>query len=270
MQKGKTQGDGNTFQDLQNIVDHLMGPDGCPWDSDQTHESLKRNLLEECYELIEAIESGSAESMAEELGDVMLQIVMHIRLAETSKLFSTQDVFGAINRKLIRRHPHVFGGEKAADKEEVRLIWESVKRREKANENGVDSHVEGSALGDIPKIMPSLARAQLLQDRASLTGFDWPSSEGVFDKLDEEIKEFQDASTAAEQDHELGDLIFSMVNIARWLGFYAEDTLNSANQRFHRRFSHMESLCIQRKVEFTNLTLEEKEDLWQAAKAAVG
>jgi len=258
----------DTFQGLQTIVNRLMSPDGCPWDREQTHESLKRNLLEECYELIEAIESGSAESMAEELGDVVLQIAMHIRLAEESGSFATRDVFASINSKLIRRHPHVFGVEKATNKDEVRLIWESIKKKEKGNEENSTS--SGSALGDILKIMPSLAYAQLIQDRASLSGFDWPSLKEVFDKLDEEIKEFQEAATRPEQSHELGDLIFSLVNISRWFGFHAESTLSKANQRFYRRFSYMESLCIQRELEFINLTLEEKETLWKTAKAVVG
>ncbi|MBI2855757.1 MAG: nucleoside triphosphate pyrophosphohydrolase [Chloroflexi bacterium] len=256
-----------TYHALEQVVARLLAPGGCPWDREQTHQSLKRNHREECYELIEAIDSDDPENMAEELGDILVQVAFHIRLAQEAGRFGPQEVFTAINEKLIRRHPHVFGDGEARTSEEVKAHWEAIKQQEKQSKEGKDTP---SRLDGVPRTLPALAYAQLVQDRASLAGFDWDRMEGVLDKVYEEVKELKEAASQDEREHELGDLLFTLVNTGRWLGLQTEDTLRHANQRFYRRFAYMEGLCRGRGIEFTDLTMDEKEALWQEAKTAVG
>ena len=257
----------DSYQALEQVMARLLGPGGCPWDQEQTHQSLKRNLLEECYELIEAIDSDHPENMAEELGDVLMQVAFHIHLAQEAGRFGPREVFTTINEKLIRRHPHVFGDGEARTSEEVKATWEAIKQQEKEDkgEEGNPSRLDG-----VPGILPALAYAQLVQDRASLAGFDWDRMEGVLDKVYEEVQELKEASSQEEKDHELGDLLFTLVNTGRWLGIQTEESLRHANQRFYRRFAYMEGLCKGRSIEFTDLSMDGKESLWQEAKAAVG
>ncbi len=249
------------FQTLVDIVARLRAPGGCPWDREQTHSSLKRNLLEECYEVLEAIDRGEPQPLAEELGDLLVQVVFHADIAREAKDFDLANVLTNINRKLVRRHPHVFGDVTVSDAREVERNWERLKEQER-NERGVTK----SPVDSIPKDLPALTYAQLMQDRVARVGFEWEDISGVLDKLSEEVEELRAAATEAEKVHELGDLFFTMVNLSRWLNIQAEDALRQANLRFRRRFNRMEEVAAQRGQVFAQLTLEEKENLWQESK----
>ena len=254
-----------TFNTLVDIVAKLRAPKGCPWDREQTHDSLKRNLLEESYEVMEAIDQGNPDILSEELGDLMVQVVFHADIAREAGDFQLEDVLRNINSKLIRRHPHVFGDGKAENAREVEKNWEQIKAEERQAKGKSKSPVEG-----IPVDLPALAYAQLMQDRVGKAGFEWDDISGVLDKLVEEVAEFRAASTAKEKEHELGDLLFTIVNLTRWTGAHAEDVLRQANQRFSRRYLSMESLAEERGRDFNGLTLNQKEDLWREAKKIVG
>ena len=246
-----------SFDTLMRILEHLRAPGGCPWDREQTHQSLKRNLLEECHELLEALDDPEPAHLAEELGDILLQVAFHTQIAREDGDFTHEDVIRGINRKLIKRHPHVFGDESVASAREVVQRWEEFKGRQK----------EGRPiLGGIPESLPALAYSQLVQDRAAKTGFDWEDVDGVLDKVVEELGELKSAATPEQRARELGDLLFSIVNVARWLDIHAEDALRQANMRFLRRFNTMERLCKERGMDFQALPMAEKESLWQEAK----
>jgi len=250
-----------TFQTLVDIVARLRAPDGCPWDREQTHNSLKRNLLEESYEVIEAIDSGDPAVLTEELGDLIVQVAFHADIAREAGEFQVEDVLRQINDKLVRRHPHVFADGHAEDAREVERNWEQIKEQERKAKGESKSPVEG-----IPNGLPALSYAQLMQDRVAKAGFEWDDVSGVLDKIVEEVAEFRAAATEEEKDHELGDLLFSMVNLTRWAGAHAEDVLRQANQRFGQRYLMMESLAAERGLDFTALPLAQKEELWQEAK----
>ncbi len=250
------------FQSLIGIVARLRGPGGCPWDAEQTHESLKRNLLEECYETLEAIDGGQPPELAEELGDILVQVVFHADIARAAGDFDIADVLTAINRKLIRRHPHVFGDGSAADARQVERNWEQLKAAERRQAG----KPEPSAMDSVPAALPALTGSQLIQDRAARFGFDWDDAGGVLDKLVEEIDEFRAAATPAERVDEFGDILFAIVNLARWSGIQAEDALRQANAKFSSRYRMMERLAVERGLDFTALPLEDKEALWQEAK----
>ena len=254
-----------TFNTLVDIVAKLRAPKGCPWDREQTHDSLKRNLLEESYEVMEAIDQGNPDILSEELGDLMVQVVFHADIAREAGDFQLEDVLRNINAKLIRRHPHVFSDGQAENAREVEKNWEKIKAEERQAKGKSKSPVEG-----IPVDLPALAYAQLMQDRVGKAGFEWDDISGVLDKLVEEVAEFRAASTAKEKEHELGDLLFTIVNLTRWTGAHAEDVLRQANQRFSRRYLSMESLAEERGRDFNGLTLNQKEDLWREAKKIVG
>ena len=208
------------FQTLIDIVERLRAPGGCPWDREQTHQSLKRNLVEEAYEVLEAIDAGDPMSLAEELGDLLVQVAFHADIAREAGDFQFSDVLSSINRKLVRRHPHVFGDTKVADAREVERNWELIKEEERQEKGERMSLVDG-----IPKDLPALPYAQLMQDRVARVGFEWDDVSGVLDKITEEVQELRKAATDAEKVHELGDLFFSMVNLSRWLNIQAEDAL---------------------------------------------
>lgn len=267
------------FRSLVEIVARLRGPGGCPWDAEQTHETLKRNLLEECYETLDAIDRGGGAALAEELGDILVQVVFHADIARAAGHFDLADVLTAINRKLIRRHPHVFGNAAAPDTRfanapdadanalDARAIernWEQLK----AEERRQAGQPQPSPMDSVPPALPALAAAQLIQDRAARNGFDWDDAAGVLDKVVEEIGEFQNAATEAERADEFGDILFALVNLARWHGIQAEDALRQANAKFRRRYRAMEQLASQRNQDFAALPLDDKEALWQEAKAA--
>ena len=249
------------FQTLVDIVERLRAPGGCPWDREQTHESLKRNLVEEAYETMEAIDEGSPQLLAEELGDLLVQVAFHSDIAREAGEFEVSDVLTHINRKLVRRHPHVFSDTSVQDAREVERNWERIKAEEREAKGERQSVVDG-----LPRDLPALAYAQLIQDRAARSGFEWDEISGVLDKVSEEVEELRAAETTEERVHELGDLLFAMVNLARWLNIQAEDALRQGNRRFHWRYTKMEELASQRGQEFTQLSLDEKEELWQEAK----
>ena len=253
------------FQTLVEIVARLRAPGGCPWDREQTHESLKRHLLEECYEALEAIDQGTPSLLAEELGDILVQVAFHADIAREAGDFTLADVLTAINSKLVRRHPHVFGDTTVSDSREVELNWEQLKAAERAQEGVRKSPVDG-----IPNALPALSYAQLMQDRVARVGFEWENVDGVIDKLVEEAGEFRKATTDAERVHELGDLFLVMVNLCRWMDVQAEDALRQANGRFRSRYLKMEELAGQRGQDFEQLPLDDKEALWQEAKTIVG
>ena len=261
MMKKQTTKDLDSYLDLESIVNTLMGPGGCPWDKQQTHESLKKNLLEECYELLEAIDNKDNKNIAEELGDILLQIALHIHLGTNNGEFKKQDVFYHINNKLIRRHPHVFGDNEAETTEEVKQNWENIKQKERG---------DSSRLSGIPANLPALAYSQLVQERASMAGFDWNGLEGPLDKIVEEISEFNEAKTELEHQWEIGDILFSVVNLGRWINLSAEESLRLTNKRFSRRFEFMENKCKELGLDFSSLNMESKEKLWKEAKTEVG
>jgi tetrapyrrole methylase family protein/MazG family protein len=249
------------FQSLVEIIARLRGPDGCPWDKEQTHQSLRANLLAECYEVMEALDEGDAAKLSEELGDLLLQIVLHAQIAKDDGDFEIGDVIESIATKIVRRHPHIFGTAKVKDAEEVMHNWEALKKAERD---------EGeSMLTGVPKDMPALAYAYEISRRAVRVGFEWENIEGVIDKMAEEIKEIKDANSREEKEREFGDLLFTLVNVARWEGVDAESALRQANRKFYRRFVQMEELCHRRGMNFAELSFKEKNDLWEEAKREV-
>jgi tetrapyrrole methylase family protein / MazG family protein len=249
------------FQTLVDIVEQLRAPGGCPWDREQTHESLKRNLLEECYEALEAIDRGEPKSLVEELGDLLVQLAFHADIAREAGEFTLSDVLTSVNRKLVRRHPHVFRDVRVADAREVERNWERLKEQERRQQGEKQSAVEG-----IPRDLPALTHAQLMQDRVARVGFEWDDVSGVLDKIAEEVEELRQAIRHEDKIHELGDLFFVLVNLARWLNIHAEDALRQANRRFQQRYLKMEELAEQQGLDFARLPLDEKEALWQEAK----
>lgn len=252
--------DGEALANLVGIVGRLHSPDGCPWDRAQTHESLRQHLLEESYECLEAIDRGETESLVEELGDVLLQVLMHAAVGEHQGRFTLDDVAGGIARKLVARHPHVFGDAQAASAEEVSRNWDRLKRKEKPSE---------SILEGVPASLPALAASQALQGRARRAGFDWPDIEGPLDKLREEIGELARAEDGPEREDEFGDVLFVITNVADHLGINAEQALRGANRKFRQRFSEVERLARDRGLELSDLDLAGLDRLWDEAKEAL-
>ncbi len=246
------------FATLVDIIARLRAPNGCPWDRKQTHSSLRENLLEECYEVLEALDEGDAGKLCDELGDLLMQIVFHARIAVEAGEFELGDVVKGINTKLIHRHPHIFGSLKVKDAEEVALNWETLKREER----GTDT----SMLASVPKQMPALGYSQAIQRRVAQVGFDWEDVDGVIDKLAEEVSEFKQAPSQEQKAQEFGDLLFTLANIARRLGIDLEASLREANQRFYHRFSYMEKVCHQRGLNFSQLSFDGQNALWEEAK----
>jgi MazG family protein len=244
------------------IIARLRGPDGCPWDREQTHQSLRENLLSECYEVLEALDGAAPEKLREELGDLLLQIVLQAQIAADSGEFAIGDVVKGIAEKIVRRHPHVFGSGKAGDAAEVMHNWEVLKREER--DEGT------SMLEGVPKNMPALAYAREVSRRAVRVGFEWPDIEGVIEKVTEEVGEIKKAAGREEKARELGDLLFTLVNYARWEGIDAEAALREANRKFYQRFAYMEKLCFERGLSLEKLSFEEKDALWGEAKRGVG
>jgi tetrapyrrole methylase family protein/MazG family protein len=231
------------------------GADGCPWDKKQTHASLREFLLEECYEVLAALDEGDAGKLCQELGDLLLQILLHAQIAKESKEFQIKDVIGSIATKLIRRHPHVFGKSRAANADEVAQEWEELKQNERKKDD--------SLLSSVPKGLPALSYSHSIQRRAAGIGFDWKEYEGILDKLTEEIRELQEASTQKERVHEFGDVLFILVNAARWQGVDLEEALRLANERFSRRFRYMEEACRKRGISLRDLAFIPRCLLWE-------
>jgi len=250
----------NRFATLVDIIAKLRAPDGCPWDKKQTHASLRENLLEECYEVLEALDEGDSGKLCAELGDLLMQVVLHTQIATEAGEFEVGDVLSSINAKLIHRHPHIFGSLKVKDAQEVAHNWELLKQEERQSDSSI--------LASVPKQMPALGYSQEIQHRVAQVGFDWEDVDGVIDKLAEEIREFKQAGSQQETAQEFGDLLFTLANIARRLGVDLEAALRQANQRFYRRFTYMEGLCRQRGVNIGDLSFDEQNALWEEAKKA--
>ncbi len=233
-----------SLQTLAGIVARLRAPGGCPWDREQDHQTLKPHLLEETYEVLDALDREDWDNLVEELGDLMLQVVMHAQFAEEAGTFDLTDVAQGINAKLIRRHPHVFGTVEASTSGQVLVNWEAIKRTEKAG-RGENATTPRTLLEGIPRTLPALAAAQTIGRKVARVGFEWPSVEEVYAKLDEEIGEVRGATTASEQSAELGDLLFTVVNLCRHLTVDAEEALRQANRRFTERYNVVEELSSQ-------------------------
>jgi tetrapyrrole methylase family protein / MazG family protein len=249
---------------LQDTVARLRAPGGCPWDREQTHQSLRENLLEETYEVLAALDAEDDDKLCEELGDLLMQIAMHVQIATEEGAFRFADVVERIDAKLRRRHPHVFGDLAVRDTGEVLLNWEAIKSGERVTAVGQ----EVSRLAGVPAILPALARAQALAGRVARYGFDWPDVHGVLAKVDEELQELASAGSVEEQEQELGDLLFSLANVARWLGIDAESALRMASDRFAQRYAAMEREARARGLNLLDMPPGEKEALWQETRAA--
>jgi len=242
---------------LSKIVARLRSPDGCPWDREQTHESLKPHLLEECYELIDAIDTGDETELKEELGDLLLQVVLHSQMAAEENRFTLDDVATVIADKLVNRHPHVFGEMRLPDSEAVLNQWDRIKRAEKID--------RVSALDGVPKGLPALGRAQKIQSKAARMGFDWNDAAGPLEKIREELREVE-TTPDSRLEEEIGDLLFAVVNFARKKKLDAEQALNRATTKFAKRFQAMERLAKERGLDLISLNLEKMDELWEEIK----
>jgi tetrapyrrole methylase family protein/MazG family protein len=253
------------------VAHRLRQPDGCPWDREQTHASLKKHLLEEAYEAYDAIDGGATQDLAGELGDLYLQIVLHAQLAAEAGIFDLTDVQEAIGRKIVRRHPHVFGDTTARTASDVNRQWEQIKRAEReleAEEAGPGAAAEvRSALDGISSSMPALAATQEMQERAAHLGYDWPEIVGILDKVQEELTELAEATTPEEKREEVGDLLLVVTNLARRHGVDAEDALRAAAEKFRGRFRRVERMARERGVGLRDMSFAELDELWDAAKA---
>ena len=248
-------------KDLEEIVRILRAPGGCPWDAEQTHQSIRRNFLEEAYEAVEAIDEGSPEHLEEELGDVLLQVVMHARMEQEAGRFDLDGVADGICKKLIYRHPHVFGDVAVSGTGEVLSNWEALKRKEKGQATNTD------ALEAVARALPALWRAEKVQKKARKAGFDWPDVSGALDKLSEELEELKTAAAEGTNvAEELGDLLFSAVSAARFLRVDPEDALNGATDKFIGRFRKVEAQAAAQGKAMEDMGLEELDALWERAK----
>jgi len=252
---------GASFEAFQEIVAHLRAPDGCPWDREQTHASLRTHLLEESYEALGAIDSGDTDAMREEFGDLLLQIMLNSQIANEAGNFNVNVVVKGIYDKIIRRHPHVFGEVRVDGVDGVLQNWEKLKEKERK-----DKKEKKGILDGVPAALPALTQAQEYQDRAARVGFDWPEIEGVLDKIREEIREVQEATEPDHVAEELGDLFFALVNLARWKKVDAESALRETNLKFKTRFAYIEAGAKKQERNLSDLSLDEMEALWQEAK----
>lgn len=258
---------GETFAELLNVMAQLRGDRGCPWDKEQTHTSLKPFLLEESHELLEALDQGDSQKIREELGDLLHQIIFHCQIGAEIGAFTAEDVLRDLKDKMVRRHPHVFSGKALPDSDTVLKQWATIKASEK------DGEAPKSALGNLPKSMPALARAQTITERASQVGFDWPDSVPVWQKVEEELAELKTACSSKDQQRtgeELGDLLFSLVNLSRFLGLQSEDVLAQATERFIKRFTFIETRLNASGKSPATSSLEIMDRLWEEAKELEG
>lgn len=252
-----------TISDLLEIMRLLRTPEGCPWDREQTHESIRSNLLEETHEALEAIDRGDMPLLQEELGDVLLQVVFHAQMEQEKGSFTFDDVVDGICKKLVVRHPHVFGDVTADDAGQVLKNWDAIKRETKGGKTQADM------LRAVPRALPALMRAGKVQNRARRVGFDWPDVSGALQALDSETAELKQAiasGDAAAMEEELGDLLFSAVNVSRFIDTDAEQALTGATDKFIRRFTVVEQLAAERGVDMASASLEQLDRLWEEAK----
>ena len=261
-------GELSEFQRLVEIMARLRAPGGCPWDRAQSRQDLKPYLVEETYEVLDAIEKGDPGLLQEELGDLLLQVVFHAQIASEDGDFSIEDVCRGINEKLVRRHPHVFGEVQAETAEEVLVNWEAIKTAEKAEKNGGET--VPSVLAGVPKVLPALLKAYRLQQKAARVGFDWEERGQVEAKVREEWAELNEAVAQGDKDHvreELGDFLFALVNLSRFLDIDPEDALQLANGKFMRRFRGIEEEAKARGRDIHGMTLAEMDEIWDLIKA---
>jgi tetrapyrrole methylase family protein / MazG family protein len=261
---------GEAFEELVRIIDRLRSPGGCPWDREQTHESLKPMMIEEAYEAVEAIDLGDDQELVGELGDLLLQVVFHSRIAVEDSRFAITDVIRRVTEKMVRRHPHVFGDDKAETADDVLRSWEAIKAAEIAAK-GKASEQEGSMLDSVSKGLPAVMEAYQMTTKVSRVGFDWPDVASVLEKLEEEAEELKAAMgkpnpSHAELSEEVGDLLFAVVNVARLLGLDLESALKASNRKFRRRFKHIEDRLRGQGRKPADSNLEEMDGFWDEAK----
>jgi len=259
-----TESPGSLFERLLEIMSQLRGPGGCPWDREQTPDSLKPYLIEEAYELLEAIDAVDPAAMREELGDLLFQTVFHAEIATERGEFTMADLLGGLIDKMVSRHPHVFAGARVGTPDEALAQWEAIKGREKARDGRPRSLLDG-----VPRALPALTRAQRLQSKASRASFDWPHARAAWDKVEEETREAALALAAGDArqfGEELGDVLFSLVNVARLSAIDAEDALQQANEKFRRRFGEMEADFVARGRSVRDASPDELEQAWETAK----
>jgi tetrapyrrole methylase family protein/MazG family protein len=252
-----------SFEAFQDIIAHLRAPDGCPWDKEQTHQTLRKHLLEETYETLAALDAEDPQAMQEEFGDLLLQIVLHAQIAAEEGEFTMTDVLQGIHQKIVRRHPHVFSNVQVANVSNVLTNWEKIKEGER-NSKGSES-VKG-LLDGVPNVFPALAQAQEIQDRAARVGFDWADIEPVIAKVQEELEEVAQADTPEQRSAELGDLLFAVVNLVRWYEVDAETALRETSARFRKRFGHIEERARAAGISLSDMNLDEMDVFWEEAK----
>jgi tetrapyrrole methylase family protein/MazG family protein len=245
------------------ISARLRAPDGCPWDRKQTHLTLRPYLLEEAYETIDAIENGTADDLAEELGDLLLQVILHAQFAAEEGAFDLTDVYRSIAAKIVRRHPHVFGGLEVSGEQQVLANWEAIK----AGEREERGKTHEGAFGGVARALPAVPASREIQERASSLGWDWDAIDGVWEKVGEELEELRGAEGHDERLHELGDVLFALVNLGRWMKLDPEEALRAANHRWVERYRRVEALAAERGVDLEALSLSEKDVLWDEVKA---
>lgn len=253
-----------TIDDLLAIIERLRQPDGCPWDRVQTHQSIKKSMIEETYEAIDALDFGDDKAFANELGDVLLQVVFHSQIAKERGAFDFSDVLTEICTKLITRHTHVFGADNAGNEEEALANWEKNKKKEK----GIATYT--GVLEDVPKYLPALMRAEKIQKKARGFGFDWDNIDDVYKKVYEETEEIKEAVTEGNEEHireEYGDLLFSVVNLGRFLGTDPETSLTLASNKFISRFKKLEELANEKGLDISKMTIRELDELWNCVKS---
>ena len=251
------------INDLLEIMRSLRAPGGCPWDAEQTHESIRKNLIEETYEVVEAIDKKDSGMLLEELGDLLMQVVFHAQMEDEKGVFNFDDVADGVCKKLIERHPHVFGEVEVSGVDDVLDNWDAIKRREKGQKKGSEPMLS------VPRELPALMRAAKIQQKASAVGFDWPDVSGAYGKIIEETQELRKAVESGVQDdviEELGDLLFSVVNVSRFLKCDAEEALTAASDKFINRFIRVEQLAKENGVDMEKASLEKLDKLWDIAK----
>lgn len=258
---------GSEVEALAELMRILRAPNGCPWDAEQTHLTLRPYLIEETYEVLEQLDAGNFDGLREELGDLLLQIVYHTALAEEKERFDFADVARGIREKMIRRHPHVFGDTEASDADDAYKSWEKIKLADKSINGEADKH--NGTLSGVPRALPALTRAFRVQEKMAGVGFDWPSPQGALDKLDEEVEEAREAILSGNREHaeeEIGDLLFSVVNAARLAGFSAEEALRRSTEKVIARFGDLERLALADGHKLQELPLETLDAYWERAK----
>jgi MazG family protein len=270
MNQSNHQEAGKAFEELVRIIDRLRSPGGCPWDREQTHESLKPMMIEEAYEAVEAIDLGDDQELIGELGDLLLQVVFHSRIAIEDSRFNITDVIKRVTEKMVRRHPHVFGDDKAETADDVLRSWEAIKAAELAAKGRASEH-DSSMLDSVSKALPAVMEAFQMTTKVSRVGFDWPDVGSVLEKLEEEAEELKAAIRLPDPSHaevsgEVGDLLFAVVNVARLLGVDPESALKASNRKFRRRFRHIEDRLREHGRKPADSNLEEMDAFWDEAK----